>query len=59
MTMSGNPYFGKNSTKAFREACESMHTEEHVTRMNELHHTDYVTPRHHKPKRTKVSKWAK
>jgi len=56
--MSGNPYFGK-TTKSFKEACESMHTEDHTKRMNELHHTDYVTPRNHKPRKIKISKWSK
>jgi hypothetical protein len=55
----GNPFFGKKGTKAYAEACESMNTEEHVKRMNELHHTDYVIPKYHKPRRTKVSKWTK
>lgn len=43
--MTGNPFFGKKDTKAFKGACEIISTTEHVKRMNELHHTDYKPPK--------------
>jgi tRNA A37 N6-isopentenylltransferase MiaA len=35
-----NPFFGKDSTKAFKEACEE-NDEDRTKRMNELHYTNY------------------
>lgn len=43
--MTGNPFFGKNSLKAFTEASVVINTPEHEKRMNELHHTSYIPPR--------------
>ncbi len=38
--MTGNPYFGKSNTTAFKAACEEDN-EIRTKRMNELHKTDY------------------
>ena len=33
----GNPYFGKTDTTAYKEACAEMATGAHIQRMNILH----------------------
>lgn len=45
-----NPYFGKDITKAYKEACEE-NDEIRTKRLNELHYTDYKPPSKQKNRR--------
>jgi len=56
-TKSGNPFFGKKSTKAYTNACKEMNTQEAIDRMTELHHSDYKFPAHSRKKIKKAKNW--
>jgi len=51
-----NPYFGKDSSKAFKEACESQGTQETIDHLNELHHSDQKFTSK-KSRKTKKNAW--